>query len=345
LTQNPLKTHANSFDFLRLIAAIMVVYAHSYNLKGSALHEPIQEALGSTVGFGELAVLIFFAISGYLVGKSWLRDPNISRFLTRRLLRILPALCVVTCATCFIVGPFFTDRPLAEYVSSGQTWVYLLNSFVYPVHYYLPGVFTTNPTPGVVNGSIWTLRLEFSFYLVLIGFGIFGFLRRRFLGLAGVVLCGLASFGYSNIPVLQTAPFHWQLFLIASNGIAFFTGLHFALNPTKVTASGKSILAWAALALVLACLPYSHELALICISVATILIGSNTKLDLRRFGDYSYGLYVWGFLVEQSLLHFMPQLSSPSLFALSLVLTFVFAALSWHFVEKPCLNLKPSKTA
>jgi len=61
---------------------------------------------------------------------------------------------------------------------------------------------------------------------------------------------------------------------------------------------------------------------------------------VNRAGDYSYGLYVYSFPLQQTLMQRFPGLEPGSLFALSLPLGIAVAALSWHALERPALALK-----
>ncbi|HJT97764.1 MAG TPA: hypothetical protein VJ696_05560, partial [Rhodanobacteraceae bacterium] len=60
----------------------------------------------------------------------------------------------------------------------------------------------------------------------------------------------------------------------------------------------------------------------------------------NRFGDYSYGIYLWAFPMQQVAASLAPSL--PSL--LNTVAGFVgalpLAVASWHLIEKPALRLK-----
>ena len=98
----------NTLDFLRLISAIFVILHHSYPLTGN-------NSLLSVLG--AIAVSTFFVISGYLVSQSWFSDPTPSRFLWKRILRIVPGLVTVVIFTIIIIGPVNTSLPVREYFS------------------------------------------------------------------------------------------------------------------------------------------------------------------------------------------------------------------------------------
>ena len=140
---------------MRLIAALLVVVSHTFPLAG----QPALRIMG-VEDLGALGVSIFFVISGYLVTASYHRDPK--TYLVKRLLRIEPALIAALVVTVLALG-FVTTAPAGEYWPRAGLYV-LRNALLYPASYELPGVFQTVPMAGVVNGVLWTLRLEFSYF-------------------------------------------------------------------------------------------------------------------------------------------------------------------------------------
>ena len=60
----------------------------------------------------------------------------------------------------------------------------------------------------------------------------------------------------------------------------------------------------------------------------------------NRIGDYSYGLYVYAFPIQQALIDVKGDLGPFGLFAAAFVLTLAVAIASWHGMEKPALGLK-----
>jgi peptidoglycan/LPS O-acetylase OafA/YrhL len=144
---------ANNFDFLRILAALFVIFSRSFPLSGNAF-----EPLGFVTGyltFGALGVVIFFVISGYLITKSWVEHPSWTRFLWNRSLRIYPGLCAVILLSIFVLGPFVTNLTIVQYFAQSEfLWLYLKNITLISISYYLPGVFIDNPYVGAVNGSL-----------------------------------------------------------------------------------------------------------------------------------------------------------------------------------------------
>ncbi len=102
--QERLADRDNSFDVLRLAAAAMVLVGHSFYLAGRS--EPTVPLTGTGISF--VGVLVFFAISGFLVTGSWLHDRRVVPFVVKRALRIMPALVVVLVLTAYLLGPLAT---------------------------------------------------------------------------------------------------------------------------------------------------------------------------------------------------------------------------------------------
>ena len=158
----------NNFDVLRLVAAAMVLVSHSFVVVGA--HEP-------HVGhfpLGTLGVEIFFAISGFLVAKSWFAQPRLRAFAVKRGLRILPALTVTVVLSAFVLGPVVSEVSGHGYFASSSTYTYSVDNVaatatggvVRDVSHSLPGVFTDHPDTSV-NRSLWTLPIEVQAYMAL----------------------------------------------------------------------------------------------------------------------------------------------------------------------------------
>jgi len=158
-----LRAHDNNFDALRLLFAVVVLFSHSYALLGKP-DELFAMLLGYDTG-GGFAVAGFFVISGFLVARSALSS-GLRRYAAGRVLRIVPALAVVSILCVLVVGPLTTQLSLVEYFSRPATWNYLNNALIFPLRFVLPGVFAGNPLQAV-NGSLWTLPIETAMYIGL----------------------------------------------------------------------------------------------------------------------------------------------------------------------------------
>src|SRR4051794_32770847 len=160
----------DGYGTLRLVFAFIVV----------ADHTPVLTATGSTfmpvksgVDLGAVSVGAFMGLSGYFIMRSWHHDPNLWRFWVRRLLRIIPGLLVVLSLTAIVLGTLTTTLGKRAYLGHPATWSYIGdNLLLFPQQYVLPGVFTGNPYPGAVNGSLWSLPVEVLGYTLIALLGV-----------------------------------------------------------------------------------------------------------------------------------------------------------------------------
>jgi peptidoglycan/LPS O-acetylase OafA/YrhL len=308
----------NSFDLLRLLAAVSVIFHHVAPLSG----RPIVRLFSTDLG--ELGVGVFFVISGYLVTASWRRAPALWPFLKKRLLRIEPGLAVSLAVTAFILGAFATNLPLADYLRAPQVWLYVArNALLYPVTYDLPGVFTHNPLPLHVNGSLWTLRLEFSCYLAVAALGLTGRLTPRVT--AALALAAGAVFLVLHVlrPDLRASGPIRLADIAALNGFLFLAGAWLNLR-------GRPVPLWAAVLLSPLLLT---PVWIFGLPAAVIALGE--LRSVRMPADISYGLYIYAFPLQQILAGY-----GHLTFITALAATVPFALASWFLVEKPALRLK-----
>jgi len=334
----------NHFHVLRLAAAVLVLFSHSFHLLGRGAEEPLGRWF-EQLDASRLGVSIFFVLSGFLVARSWDRRPGLDVFLAARAVRIAPALIVVLLVTVFALGPVATSLPLREYLMSGETRAYLGLNLVLFTQYLLPGVFENNPVPGV-NGSLWTIPLEVVMYILLGIGGWLGLLARptRLRGVLavlaehpviGATLALLATLLISK--VLRTGPQYYGLagyFMIGALCYRFRGALALRLDLVLVLV-GLAI-AGARSALEPVVLP-------LAITAAALTLAMHPRFRTRptwlHRHDYSYGLYLYGYPVQQSLIAL--GIATPGLlFGAATVVTLGCAALSWHVVERPCLELK-----
>ncbi|AWD23665.1 acyltransferase family protein [Fuscovulum blasticum] len=331
----------DNFAAIRLLAALTVVFGHSFPLTGG--EGP--GYLGSTAS--TLAVKIFFVISGYMISESWRRDPHLGRYLRRRALRIFPALFFLCLITVLLVGPALTKVDLATYFSHHGTWNYFTNIALYP-NYSLPGVFDGNIYPGAVNGSLWTLPIEFSMYLMLPALLIIPFQRVTVCVMA--IGLSIASIWYTRISIPSE-----PIVLYGSNVINglemtpyFLWGMVYRLWFRSEWLSLQiSVMAIMLLPLATSTWAGAELVSLILVPYVTLSFGHahNARFSwVEKLGDMSYGTYLYGFLVQQIIAQ---MIGTPGAhwtnFIASVPPTLILGFLSWHLVEKPAMALKPRK--
>ena len=323
----------NNFDFLRVAAAVGVLVSHQFSITGRP--EPV--LLG--VSLGGVCVLVFFAISGFLVAGSWDHDPNARRFAARRLLRIWPGLLVACLLVALVLGPAVSQLSLQEYYSSSLTWSYLAQLNFWEFQSRLPGVFSGNPIPESANGSLWTIPIEIRCYLALMVVGVLGLMRKTLLLPIAFVAFAVWFFFLFKTGYDQPIRMNLQMAVVFFCAAAMYQ-LRSKWLPHRHLAW---LLTWSAtLSLWFGGMPeIAYTLGL---PVMTVLFGTGSLPVLRRtgrFGDVSYGLYIYAYPVQQTVV-WLSDNKLPFGWSLALVtiITTVLAWLSWTLIEKPALQLK-----
>ena len=333
----------NAFDCLRLLAAMTVLFSHSFALTGHGLGELVYILSGGRMELGEIAVLVFFTMSGCLVSASWLGDPHVGRFMQRRCLRILPALVFVIVAS-FLVGAALTTLTVADYFSRPDAWSFLTKIFIYPTQYGLPEVFHNNPVPDVVDGSLWTLRLEFALYLAVAALGRLGWLRPK-ISWVVVVVCLMVGLCMLRLPIFQNLAFAHQLMVLLVNTIAFFIGASFAGGIFDATKTIRVVAVVGLVAMPLVFVGAIKFYVAMVLSLVVLVVAKTISCNLSKMGDYSYGVYLWAFPVQQAVVSMHTGITPMKLFVVAGFFTLLLAMLSWRLVEKPALRLKPRRPA
>ena len=331
----------NNFDLVRFVAATLVLIDHSFVLTGrGAIPGPLgYETLG---GF---AVAVFFVISGFLIAASWERRPSFGEFARKRALRILPAYFVVVSVCALILGPALTQLPLGEYLRHPQTWDYFGNLTFYPLRHSLPGVFSGNPVPNVVNGSLWTLPVEIAMYVALAASGRAGLLSRR-----GVVVLVTAiavvwfGWSFSSLEASPLGPATQPAARAMHLALWFFAGSALWLWRDHVVyrvdiAVGLLLLTWLTRGTAVGGLLFHVMIPYGLLWMACLSVRWMNRFG--RSGDFSYGMYLWAFPVQQMLVQFdADRWSQLAYVAVSFVVTLAGAVVSWHAVEHPALRRK-----
>jgi peptidoglycan/LPS O-acetylase OafA/YrhL len=323
------------FDYLRLSLSIMIIVYHSVAVcYGRDAEIPLWT--GWHRPFVYFMVPSFFALSGFLVAGSLERNA-IPAFISLRALRIFPALSVEVFVSAFIIGPLVTSIGLFDYFSSAEFFQYFRN-LVGDIQYHLPGVFIDQPM-DVVNSQLWTVPFELECYLVIVGLALVGFVRRPYWLLAvtiGLILALIAKASFIG-PI-------WQ-FAMPGRGLmaCFLLGVSSYRLRTVIPYSPFLLI----VSLVSYCVfcSFNSMLPLTTLPVAymTMFLGLQDppRFSLVEGADYSYGMYLYGYPIQQSVYYFFPQFRNPYFnTAVSLVLAGLLAYLSWTFIESKLLDRK-----
>lgn len=336
----------NNFNLLRLVAAVSVIFSHAHEIIGDG-HDYLHQWFGYSGGW--VAVSAFFSISGFLIYLSMTRGQSIRNFLIARCLRIFPGLWVMLLISIITLGSLISSKPMLDFFSSSDTLFYVLgNGGLYFPKYQLPGVFNGLPLDGVVNGSLWTLRFEFTCYLIVLILYVSGLLKteRRFVAFTSIYLFfHFAYLAYSSkIGRLDNLLYDgsdasklYRLFFAFFLGMVVARYIHvlrvqFWMIPVSL------LICWASWGTALFMSSIILFIAIFLFWVAFLQV--EWLVPFRSMHDYSYGIYVYAFPVQQVFQAIFPQHDAIWNSLLSLIATVPLAAMSWHFIESPCLRMK-----
>lgn len=334
------------FAWLRLLGALTVVIDHSVPLTDPSRLTVFPAAWEASPGY--IALVGFFAMSGYQISDSWERDPSWWRFGARRLLRILPPLVVVVAFTVFVLGPIFTVYSARDYWSDLGTWRYLVGTpLMFLLQHKLPGVFVDNPYPWSVNGSLWTLPMEFVGYVLVLAVGLvisFGVTRYVLLPvLAGMFVLDTmfeAAFNYhGNAGSFLSVP----IGSLVSFLTPFVLGMVLHAFRDKIPLSRVAALALVPLYLALHGTALDRYALALMASYGAIVLAHHWPRGLEVDGRWifgSYGLYIWGMPVQQVIIAVGGVQNEWVLMALALPLAYLCGVASWLLVEAPTQRLR-----
>ena len=329
-----LRHDANILTVLRWSLATAVVFSHSFVLTGAG-PDPSEAVMPFPVS--RLAVLLFFTLSGFLVTGSLVKR-GVRQFAVARALRLFPGLWVMLVVSAAAVALWFSAVPFAQVAAEPEFKRYLVrNALLLSDAYTVPHVFAHNLIPDLINYSLWTLRHELRCYIALAVVGVIGLLaaRRWLLALFVVAVVAQLLVPLDIVPSLKQP---------RSLAISFIAGVLFYLWRERV------FLSWsAAIAAFVAALLIPHgEAARVAVALAGAYLAlvvafrgpAGWKRASAALPDYSYGIYIYAYPVQQAVLALGGSRSPYVNFVESLAITLLFAAASWHLVEKPALGLK-----
>lgn len=321
---------ANNFTIIRLIAALLVIYGHSYPIVGSGHPDLILQLLQSRFA-GAVAVDVFFVISGFLICASWQRN-SFSQFVAARIFRIYPALIVCVSLCVFVLGLVLTEDQ--SYFSHADVWEYLKYNFtLLSTKYYLPGVFESHPDKAI-NGSIWSLPYEVRLYACLAFIGLLGFLKPGRYMFACLII-GLAYFfdffSYLSIGDVKS----WR-----NLGPFFMAGAFCWIYRKSIILSAPILML-----MIIGCIAFYKSEKFIYFYFITLVYGTFylvyvPQIKWQPSKDLSYGVYLYGWPVQQLVLHFVPGCTAELNAAVSIVIALACGYLSWTYVEAPALALR-----
>lgn len=331
----------NNFDFLRLLFASTVIFSHSFPLTNNP--EIIAVLTKDQIGLGGLSVEIFFIISGYLILNSLKFSKTSLNFLWKRLLRLYPALIVMLIVTLIVV--FFVYIGENIFLESDFKSYLPNNLKLYKTQYNIKGVFENNPYPSAINGSLWSLCYEFTMYIFILL--LFPFKNNKKILLSILTLFFLfTTFAHYFNPNLFIDFFHkiklesYLIYKLAAYFIAGSILSQIDLNKYNTLTIKLSLFT---LLFVSVIFNFYYAICLFVLPILVLLIGISFSKILyyipNKIGDISYGVYIYGFFVQQTLMNYF-NLNPYLLCLYSIIITYILSYLSWHLVEEKCIRYK-----
>ena len=327
---------------IRLCAAASVIFSHSFLIgEGTEENEPLVQLLGPHNILGIYGVFIFFIASGFLITQSALASSSPASYAWKRVRRIYPALivCVVLCAV--LLGPWFSSLGPSAYFRQLIPLEYLAKTLLDPGHggWQIPTV-TLYPSDNYVgegiNGSLWTIPQEIHCY-VIVGVLLFTKLLRPWVL---VLLCALSLpftiWEFAGYPsIIKNFPFVFPFFAFGS--LLFFVHRRWGFD-------GRIALLFVGAGIAAAVAGRFMELFQALGSYPLLWLATSRSVrlpTLQGIGDISYGLYLYGWPVEQMVRVLLgEQAGWFPVFAISLPVAALLGYASWHLVEKRALQLK-----
>jgi peptidoglycan/LPS O-acetylase OafA/YrhL len=196
----------------------------------------------------------------------------------------------------------------------------------------LPGVFNGN----AANGSLSTLHSEIACYTLLFVFGMTGALSFRWIvNLSAVTLVALHFVAPSFIPYFSDAHYSDPLKVACcflAGTLVFVNRDHLILRwrygaPLVVLAAAMNRTAIAEY-FVYAALLYSM----------LVIGGARGLRRIKLPGDYSFGVYIYGWPIQEVVAHYFPNITSYPSNLITIPAALLLGYLSWTWIERPWME-------
>lgn len=329
--------HQNNFTALRLLFAWMVLFTHSFAIVNPQVIDPISARIMPWHWLGGIAVGGFFAISGFLVTASFVQR-GAGTFVASRALRLFPCVIVYSLVMIFLLGPFAARVDFQTYWRA-EPWANMWNALLWRWEHNLPYVFDANPMKGSTNGSAWTLPIELRCYIGVLFLGLAGaFKERRTANFALLLLLVTVAMNRKELPFFPEGERAVEpIFFFLVGGLAWVNRAHIPMSALLAAVALAAPVAAAVLKI-----PAVFEWAFIVGFTYVILFAAYClpHLNVDRFGDISYGLYLYAWPIQQLVWH--PGQGGLRNAAYATAIVVPIAYLSWRLVEKPALGLRKS---
>lgn len=348
--------YRNNFDALRLMMALLVVFSHCYALAlGSEDGEPLSLATNGLYNSGNIGVWVFFIVSGFLIAHSFEQSRSIASFMVKRIRRIYPGYLVATAVCAFVVTPLFAPAGFTLDLAGVARTIggNLLLGNAFP----LPDLFGANPIPAI-NGALWSIKFEFLCYIGLALLSVLaGATRRWTVPLIYIAIvatwCWLDATGRKpggSALIIEVIGFPYIGFQVLPN---FLAGVIAYLHRDRILRSTPLLIAGLAACFAAFHLGHgignliaAHLLVPPVLAYLVLWFAFHPRIALSRaarYGDFSYGTYLYGFVIQQMLVATL-DLPFPVFILLSMLLALAAGVASWWLVERHFLNhgLRPA---
>ncbi|OEM24374.1 hypothetical protein BHF22_03330 [Escherichia coli] len=326
----------NNLDLIRIVAAVMVIYGHSFFLANNhGARELITQFFPFTYS-GSIAVKIFFFISGLLVTTSLIRTQSVPKFVISRFFRIYPAYVAVILITSLILGPMLSSLDISTYLKGDSLFRYIYGNLQLNVQHVLPGLFSDNIYKSAVNGSLWTIYYEVCAYVSILAlFAVTGLKNKNITTLTCIAVIVLPVFGWNSYVFINST--NKDIFLLPP---CFALGVIYAVNKEKISVNLLIPVGFFAFYCIVNNIVIKQIMFYFSLCTLSLYISSlQFILKIKIKNDISYGVYLWGFFVQQCVYKFLPNISLISNQIISIALSMCIAYVSFITIEKPCITL------
>lgn len=288
-----MKHKDNCFGAIKLIAALLVIASHAFPISTNEFFI-INKITNDQFDLGNFSVCIFFMVGGFFITKSLLTSKNIKDYLFKRIKRIFPPLIFAMFVTTFIIAPFFYEGSFIKYFLNSSPYLYFVKNSLMITTHMLSGVFNGNIYTGSVNGSLWSLPVEFLCYIAIIFALLFKLLDKKnikFTTVLLVLVTLLQPIIFKILPMFN---------VILPLGLLFLEGAIYYINKDKINFdNGK--LAFICLLLILVSFPLNLYMytKIFCLPYVIYYIGFKFKNFRIAFENISYEIYLYSFFIQQ----------------------------------------------
>lgn len=292
----------NNLNILKILAALLVLFTHSYSLTGSLTNFVVDK-------FGSIAVSFFFFVSGYYSIKKLNKNESYSNFIIGRIKALWPLLIEIVILIVFVIGPLTTQLSSKSYFLNKNTYMYLLVLFMIRIHY-LPGVFINNPYGSEVNGSLWTLPFQCICYLIAICF-------HKIVNNTNKIFIIFLNMLLLVIELLIPHLFSGYYYNVISSGyraiVIFIIGMQYYIYNKRIKLNIKWLIIMFVLSMLLYFVGIENSFYYLFLPYAVCLIVYKHQIIDKKLigGGLSYPIYLLGFPIQQTLIYYSNNSMSP----------------------------------